>query len=333
MIIGEVMYRTSQLVIDNRQRGGRRVVSELCYLVLNPVGALNRLIGGETWRVEHRVDTTRREREGEITLGAGARHLSARGPGRADFWTAYLQLSVNYGSPARPDQGRPFQFFRSTLRAVIGSRQDVVGRFNVVGNLWRTPLGRYGEGRQTQAGFGIYQHFNYYASNPVGEGERPYQISEAASAGPGLNIDRQWGRRNHVGEELYASGVVMGCSQDDTGNHFPARTYNFGSGWSLRSHAYLDVGEWLRVSFDAWLMRLYTWYDYDGPRFGQGYYRQGNAGRSLQWVLTPTLELHLESGPSLFLQTDYFRRHTHYRHFDDVSSHTLECSMGLNWRF
>lgn len=333
VIIGEVMYRTSQLVIDNSQRGGRRVMRELCYLVLNPAGALNRLIGGETWRIEHQTDTVRRERMGEIMLGAGTRHLHTVGVGKADFWTAYLQLMVNYGSPARPDQGKPFQFFRSTLRGTIGNRQDIVGRFNVMGNLWRMPVGKYGTGRQTLGGFGIYQHFNYYASNPVRESERPYQISEAASVGVGVNTDHKWGRRNHVGEELYASGVVMGCSQDDTGNHFPARTYNFGSGWSLRSRAYLELGEWLRMSFDAWFMRLYTWYDYDGPRFGLGYYRQGNAGHSSQWVLTPTLEIRFAHGSCLFLQGDYFHRSTHYRHFNDSRSRTMEWSLGLNWLF
>ena len=270
---------------------------------------------------------------GEIIVGAGSRHLHTVCVKKSDFWTAYMQLMVNYGSPAQPEQCKPFQYFRFTLRGVFGNHQDVAGRFNIVGNLWRRPIGRYDEEQRVVGGFGVYQHFNYYASNPVGDEERPYQISEAASVGCGMNVDFRWNRMNHAGEELYANGVIMGCSQDDTGNHFPTRPYNFGSGWSLRSHSYLKMGTWFRLSLDAWLMRLYTWYDYDGPRYGEGYYRQGNAGNALQWVLTPTLELRMPSGPSLFIQGDYFNRRTHYLHYDDECSHTMEWSVGLNWKF
>lgn len=46
MALGEVLYRTSDLVLDDRQRGARRAGREIAALLLSPMRGLTRLITG-----------------------------------------------------------------------------------------------------------------------------------------------------------------------------------------------------------------------------------------------------------------------------------------------
>lgn len=58
MALGEVLYRTSDLVLDDRQRGARRAGREIAALLLSPMRGLTRFITGRAW--QPRTTTGRR---------------------------------------------------------------------------------------------------------------------------------------------------------------------------------------------------------------------------------------------------------------------------------
>lgn len=49
--LGEIMYRSSDAVIDERTTGWERAGRELASFIISPMRGINRLVTGEMWRV------------------------------------------------------------------------------------------------------------------------------------------------------------------------------------------------------------------------------------------------------------------------------------------
>ena len=98
----------------------------------------------------------------------------------------------------------------------FGGGQPTIGSVNAVGLI----AGRNVElTRNQQMVLGIYQHFNFFDSNPVlptGSNVTPYQIAETVSFGPGLlyKLDPENERLGFVGAS-YANFVLLGASLSD----------------------------------------------------------------------------------------------------------------------
>lgn len=48
--LGEVFYRSSDLILDDRATGGERFGRELAAFILNPMRGISRVITGEAWK-------------------------------------------------------------------------------------------------------------------------------------------------------------------------------------------------------------------------------------------------------------------------------------------
>jgi hypothetical protein len=158
--LGEILYRLSSNILDDRTRGGERVIREISAGILNPVRGLNRLWQGKTFRV------TNQEVYGKeplnITLFAGIHRLNDRendvfGKGGNK---ALLNIQLDYGNPFDARRRKPFDFFR--LRTEFSRGADTIGGTinNVTGYgmLW---------GRNRQLGplsllTGAFQYYDYW---------------------------------------------------------------------------------------------------------------------------------------------------------------------------
>jgi len=352
MAIGEMFHRLSLTILDDRDRGFNRVMREVIAGIANPIQCIHRLVSGDAWRVRH--DHYRYHDFSKIPLDfaftLGWRYLADDGALFRGCHTPFLNMRLMYGLPVDGERHTtPFDYFDVDLTIGAGGDQPMINSLQILGRLWSTPIldktikGANGEEREMHGEFGIYQHFNYYDSEPIKDASdlTPYRLSEAAGFGPGFILSLpQMGALTKLEQRIFLSGILLGGTKSDYFNVIE-RNYNMGSGFSIKSRTQLDFGKFGRFVLNAKYFRLYTWKGYedidlqpfiDGTKDLHYLNVQGDHSNAALLVVNPILEMHLARQWSVSLSGTYYVRRTHYKSHDNVRFNTFETKVGITCR-
>lgn len=335
--IGEITHRVSDLILDDSKRGGARFWREFLGTVICPIKGLNRIISGDAWRVRstyykyHDYDRL----PVNLELSAGLRYLADNNSLFRGESNPYLNVALSYGNTFGDEDNSPYDYFTADVTFGMSSNQPLISGVHLLGRLWGMPIETGGE---MKTEIGLFQHFNYYDSQPVKDGSNlvPYRISEAASVGPGV-IWRfpQIGNLTTLEQRIFINAILLGGSLSDYYNIID-RDYNMGSGYSAKVVTMMEFGKYGRFMVGADYYRIYTWKGYEGkdlatvdPLYLNA---QGDKGDAMLLVITPRLTLSLTDNLGLDIQSSYYVRKTHYAYYDDVRAHTFDARIGLLWK-
>ena len=336
--LGEVTYRISDLVYDDRLRGFPRFWREFLGTIICPIKGLNRILSGDAWRVRGRYYKYHDYGRSPVSFSASAgyRYLADnntlfRGEGNPD-----VRFNLVYGDPFDGITTKPYDYF--TLDATFGlsSNQPLITGLHLLGRLWSVPVE---VSKGTEMEFGIFQHFNYYDSQPVKDSTSlvPYRISEAASVGPGI-IYRfpQVGNLTKLEQRIFVDGILLGGSLTYYYNVID-RDYNMGSGYSVKAVSLMDFGKVASFQIGADYYRIFTWKGYEGKDLATTdplYLNdQGDQGNASLLVVNAHFGLALSNRLKLDFNVSIYWRNTYYSYHDDVRSKTFDLSLGLQYQF
>lgn len=334
--IGEITHRISNLVYDDRRRGINRFWREFAGTVICPLRGFNRILSGDAWRVRSDYalyhDYKRIPVAFDVTVGN--RYLADEGGMFRGENNPYIDLSLGYGDPFNSEMNRPYDYFTAGFTFGLSTNQPLISSIHLLGKLWST---NFYEGEEMQALFGLFQHFNYYDSQPVKDGTQkvPYRISEAAAIGPGL-IYRfpQVGNVGRIEQRLFIDGILLGGSLSDYYNVID-RDYNMGSGFSAKAQTLMEFPRFGRFVLNADFYTIFTWKGYEGKDLANTdplyLNAQGDKGRAALLVVNPRFQIFLKNNWSLDLFAAYYMRDTRYKYHDDVRSETFEVRIGLTY--
>lgn len=335
--IGEVTHRISNLVFDDRQRGFKRFLREFLGAVVCPIKELNRIISGDAWRVRSQYYKYHDYKQLPIdfSVSAGYRYLADnhslfRGEG-----DPYINLNLIYGNPFKAETNKPYDFFTTDLTFGLSSNQPLITSVHLLGRLWGAHVI---ENKDMKVQFGIFQHFNYYDSQPVKDGtsEVPYRISEAASIGPGILINYPiMGNLTKLQQGIFIDGIILGGSLSDYYNVID-RDYNMGSGYSVKAKTKMEFGKVGSLQMLADYYRIFTWKGYEGkdlehtdPLYLNA---QGDKGNASLLVTQAKLLFNLSKHFAFDLGASYYWRYTYYSYHDNVKSCTFDVHLGLQYK-
>ena len=335
MALGETLYRTSDLILDDRAMGTERWGREIAAFIVSPMRSLMRVVNGDAWR--HRLTSGRQFGIPDVcvAISVGTRALEFkddlldRGVGIAS------EIDIEYGDRFNTEQERPYDFFSMGVGLNLQKSQPVLGQVNLVGRLLNRGLV---ERPDMILNLGLYQHFDFYDSDVISDVSPvvPYKIAIPASVGGGLQFQRQ-----HVGNwdfsaSLHGNGIVMGAVLSD---HYRLadRNYNIASGFGTKSHL---TALYKKSKFSASLSheyyRLFTWDGYDrnvdwasvDPKTLDV---QGDESQSS--VHVSELRLDYQLGKRMFITGSFmhFNRNTNYRYYPDVKSSTTSTRLMLTF--
>ncbi|MGI6231535.1 MAG: DUF3943 domain-containing protein [Prevotella sp.] len=335
--IGEITHRLSALLLNDSKRGSRRFWREAAATVVNPMQGLTRIIDGDAWK--HR-DTNYLYHDFskipvEFTVNFGSRYLADKGSFSRGEYQPYLQLQLVYGDIFSEENKSPYDFFTTDITVGLSGNQPLLNNIHLLGKLWSTTVYRGNEGATI---LGLFQHFNYYDSEPVKDGsdQTPYRISEAASVGPGI-IWRfpKLGNLTMLRQALFVDGILLGGTKSDYYNVID-RDYNMGSGYSVKFKSLMlfeNIGAFM---FLADYYRIYTWKGYEdkdlstvNPLYLNA---QGDKGNAELLVLSPRFVFHLKNNIGIDLSGFYYLRHTRYDYHPNVHANTFEVRAALVFR-
>jgi Domain of unknown function (DUF3943) len=246
MVLGEMMWRLSNLVLDNTATGSGRVWREIAGFVLSPWNGVNRVTDGRSRTVAPNP-TEWRPPMAQGFLDVGARLLGTQGNSIDVVESPARNPSINfrfvYGRPVADLVGKPFSTFTIGTELVVGSGRQALQFLNVEGNLGGSVIR---EGPTARHVFAVTMNYDYsFLPNSDTLPSAVIFNYGAQSFTAGVHSAFQLWPKWQLTTSLAAQGVALAAVRSDyyniidPGESEVDRNYDFGPGVGGRVSAIL----------------------------------------------------------------------------------------------
>jgi len=341
--LGEMLFRTSDLILDNSTRGKGRVGREIAAFIVAPGRGLTRLLTGEAWKVTPNRGRQFYPPELRFSLAAGVKVLELRNmDGDAFDESAGIVFDgqIEYGD-IFDEEKEPFSYFKVHIDLNIQKNQPLIGQLNIMGRLGGNML--Y-ENKNNQLYWGSFLHFDYYNSDSLSydqkvEGTKtPYVVGSPAAIGLGLIYKgRFFDEKLKVHAQNHINGILLGASLSDYYRGHD-RNYNWGSGYSVKEVLNISFKDKFLLAINTDYYRLYTWRGYDPDMdFSQVDYKtlnvQGDRSKAYYTILESILGYEINSRWGIYYQRFDFFRKTNYKYLPDFKTTTSDTRLMVKYKF
>lgn len=287
-VYGEIGYRFSTLVRKKGARGFGRVWREAVGGILDPVGAVNRLLNGRDDSVPGTPGCPDGETSlhGEILLAGPVIRRSASVEGTKAV--PLFAFTLNYGDPAGKGWGgKPFDIFTVQGRLRWGPDRPHLS-LSVGGVLAAKSLPSNGRSSHF---LGVYQYYEYYGFGTL-------RLGGSSFAG-GLTSRLALSPRVRLTTAVRLGWLAMGGADDFYYTGPERRQYNYGTGWLAAAEAALGSGRFEYVSGSWRHYWLYT--------------LQGQKGTETWDIFQAQVRIPVWRKLGAGLQLEYCERHVDFR--------------------
>jgi hypothetical protein len=274
MFLGEVFYRLSSNVLDDRTRGANRVFREILAGLINPPRFFNRFTQGKMFRVTSKE--VYQKEPLNITISAGIHKVNDKVGQDNRFGTgstnAMLNTQFDYGDPFETRTRKPFDVFRLRIELGYGQDKRLLDHINGYGIL----TGRNYKPNRLLAG--IFQHFDYWRNN----------IFEVASLGYGGGLISRIpvAKHSNIYSNVHLAVVPLAGNNTQFGpDNSEFRHYNFGGGLEAKLEETFNLNKWATLGFTGFYYWIHTY--------------NGLPGNSLVAILKPAITVRLFKNLSL----------------------------------
>ncbi|MDL2323253.1 DUF3943 domain-containing protein [Bacteroidales bacterium OttesenSCG-928-A17] len=335
MALGEMLFRTSDLILDNRTTGSIRFGRELAAFIVSPTRGITRIINGD---IKKKGTTSGRQfgiPETKVEISAGIRALELKTPVIDKGLGIAVNIDIEYGDIFEAETAKPYDYFYFRANLNGQGSQPFLSQLNICGRLYSTELV---DNSKDFLSLGIYQHFDYYDSDTISDisSRVPYKFGTPASFGVGLVHKSKRSENWHLSSSFHSNLVLLGASLSDY-YVVSDRNYNLASGFSWKCETNLSKKDRFNVSLRNEWYRMFTWKGYapdiDWNTVNEKTLNaQGDHSQALLNVLSLRIDLKLKK--RLYLTGIYYNytRDTNYKYFDNVYSNTSEGRLMLTYR-
>ncbi|WP_418306879.1 DUF3943 domain-containing protein [Phocaeicola coprophilus] len=320
--LGEVFYRTSDLILDNRTSGGERFGREALAFLISPMRGLTRIITGEAWEKKPVVGNEFGKPPYQLAISLGTRFLTSHDNDRFFKAGASARINLEYGDRYASSL-RPYDYFSLLLDLNAMKTQPLLSRVEIMGSLLSKEVI---DTEKSNLTLGMYQHFDFFDSDTIRTNYTPgvlepcvvpYKLAIPASAGVGIMFGYKLPRFTfHV--IGHANGILMGGVLSDFYRLYH-RNYNWGTGFSAKLKLKGSMcDDKLSFSLNNRFYRLYSqndWYSDKGysPNPGEPPVDvEGDSSRGTVYHLEGQVNYKVWKSLSITTQCDWFNRSTLY---------------------
>jgi hypothetical protein len=333
-ILGEVFYRVSDRILDDRTTGRERLVRELAMLFIAPTRSLSRIINGDAWKIRQFSGRQFGVPTLNFKLSTGIRTLELRDKILDEGVGSVSKVSIEYGERFEADEMNPYDYFTVSGSFNIQKRQPFLGQINLLGRIWGND---WIDTQKDYLNIGIYQHFNYYDSDTISDisNRIPYKFGTPASLGIGLMHKSKRYENWHFNSYFHLNAIILGASLNDYS--MEERNYHLSSGFSVFSGISIAYKDKIGFSWEYKGFCLFPWgypEAYDWKKIGKTE-DDFLADKSTTLVNTSTLKLDVKLANQLYLTSEYsgYSRFSRYDYFENVHSLSSEEQLMLTYRF
>jgi hypothetical protein len=306
-LFGEILYRLSSNILDDRTTGVERFFREFAAAILSPGRVFGRLLQGKLTRVTPKE--VYQKEPLNITFAIGGHAFNEETKFGTGSLSAIFGIHLDYGNPFEIRPRKPFDFFKLRIDLSYGKN---------VGKKYLDNLTGYGLlfGKTVHSGnlemlIGAFQHYNYWES----------KIFELSALGFGGGIIAKWqlSKNSNLQSAFHLGVVPLGASNSPYVNivkaGIPGRNYDYAGGVEAKFEGTLNLGKIGQVTAIYYLYGLHT---YIGP-----------AGNEVIGVFKPRIAVNLLSNLSLGFEYLYYHKNNQLRDLPDVHASNSEQKLYL----
>jgi len=309
IMLGEITWRLSSLILDDRATGAERTWREIGAAVINPLRGINRVLDGSVTKHSRHSGQEKQPVLAEISFGGNTvgKGLDLNN-GKE---TPLLKMQFVYGSPFIEEERQPFDYFNLHLGInLTGS--------NTITNFYGDAL-LYGKNVHFKGNLenlkqdnllGAFQHFDYLAND----------VYKIAASGLGIGAISRFPAYEGMAlfTSCHISAIVLGGSNsayaESTG-----RDHNLGSGGSGKFEGWLindKYGEMYVSYLRYWIYTI-----------------SGADGYERIEITNGRIETPIGRNFKLGLEYLYYYRNGVYYEFEDIIAENNELRSYISYRF
>jgi hypothetical protein len=254
--LGEIMYRISSNILDDRTRGANRVFREIAAGLLNPMRGFNRLIQGKTFR---RTNKEVYEKEPiNISIYGGVRRLndSLSGVFGKSTYSGIINLQIDYGNPFEIRKRKPFDFFKLRVDINIGVGRKFLD--NVLG--YGILFGKNFQLRKMALLIGGFQYYDYWDNTKFELGTIGF--------GGGVITKLPLSKKSNIYTSLHLAIVPFAGNSTHLGpDTSQFRDYNYGGGMEAKFESTINLSKYATASLIYYFYWIRTYIGLNGNNF------------------------------------------------------------------
>jgi hypothetical protein len=304
--LGEIFYRLSSNILDDRATGGNRVFREIAAGLIDPVRGLNRLFQGKTFR---RTTTEVYQKEPlNITLFAGIHKINVdnntifgNGP-----TNPMVNIQLDYGNPFEDIHRKPFDLFRFRTEFSFGTGRKRLDNVTGYGILF----GNNTVGDKFSMLYGAFQYYDYWDNLTF----------ELGTIGFGGGLITKYAISKDIifYTSLHAGFVPLAGNSTRFGpdTSSQVRDYTYNDGLEANLDARLNLGKYVSASAAYYYYILHT---FVGP-----------AGTNYIAILEPRLTVQLFKNVSMGFEQFIYYDDRYLKNFHPIFSVRTEQKIFLS---
>jgi Domain of unknown function (DUF3943) len=295
ILLGEILYRLSSDILDDRATGGQRVLREIFAGLIDPARGFNRLLQGKCFR---RSNTEVYQKEPlNITLFAGVHSINNQSnailSGSNDVM---FNAQLDYGNPFEVRSRKPFDFFRLRAELNFGVGRKIVDNLTGYGIL----IGKNAQIGKLSILVGGFQYYDYFDT-------KSFELSTIAFGG-GLFSKLPLSKTSNFYNSIHLAVVPFaGSSVGSVTDTAQFRDYRFAYGLEGKIESGLTLGKYATISM---LYYYYIIHSFDNT--GKDELVNGTLGTNYIQILKPRITVTLYKDLSIGLEHNIYLNN-HYQ--------------------
>jgi hypothetical protein len=254
--LGEILYRLSSNILDDRTRGTERVFREIAAGLIDPMRGFNRLLQGKSFR-----KTNKEVYEKEpinISFYAGMHKINdeAQGPFGDGTSSVMINAQLDYGNPFELRSRKPFDFFKLRADLNFGVGRKYVDNITGYGILF---------GKNMQLGklailLGGFQYYDYLDN-------KTFELG-AIGFGGGVISKLPISKTSNLYTSAHLGLIPFAGNSTQFGpDTSQFRDYNFCYGYEGKFESTLNIGKYATASLIYYYYMIHTFNGLPGSNF------------------------------------------------------------------
>jgi hypothetical protein len=304
--LGEIFYRLSSNILDDRTYGGERFLRELLAAAVDPARAFNRLLQGKTFR--HTETEAYQTEPLNVTISGGVHKINENnktifGKGSNN---AMLNIQFDYGNPFEDIARKPFDLFRFRTEFSFGVGRKILD--NILG--YGVLFGNNAQLGKLSVLYGAFQYYDYWDN-------KTFELG-ALGFGGGLITKYPISQNIVFYNNFHVSATPLAGNSTRFGpDTSQVRDYTYNDGLEAKYETAVDFGEYVHLSLSYYYYILHT---FVGP-----------AGTNYIGILSPRIDVKILKNLRLGFEHFQYYDDRYLKNFSPQFSVRTEQKIFLTW--
>jgi hypothetical protein len=299
ILLGEILYRISSNILDDRTRGRERFFRELLAGFVDPMRGFNRLIQGKVF--QHTNKEIYGKEPLNITLDAGVNKINNQSFAILSGKTSeIINVQFDYGNPFEMRTRSPFDFFKLRVETDFGVGRKSIDNVTGYGIL----AGKNKEYTKASLLEGGFLYYDYWDNDN-------FEMS-AIALGGGIFSKLPIGKSSNLYTNAHVGIIPLaGSSTGPVTDTTQYRDYSYGYGAEAKIETSLSLGKVATIGIVYYYFLIHNFNNTGNNESSEGLLHYGTLGNNSIGILKPKISLRLYKDMSIgFEYYMYTQLHT-----------------------